>query len=413
MSANHHWSGLAPAVDAHLHRWSQADRLKPLAARAIAAVEDSTYRDAEKVVDGVLAHPLGSQWLNFGMSYGVPDEQGNPTVATYAIDTERREVVGMVDGATMVGREQWQGGDLQIVQGLALMLREVAMLHRAESVYVSADVVREVTEAAELMDPEPLRETDMFHPHGFAVLERPLLVPDLDPESGLGSDLHVYIRAVGWSVHDGIVHPADGKVRRGVTLFLYSTGQDTRDGYIREYLESGRDPSQVDMKGVGPHEFLPVDVVPWSFDVEWTTRDTPGYIARTLPGPPAYERRWFLALMRLMWQQTIRRHRPEVKRAESRRWARFKRPNLDYCVLRLRRIDNPWQAPTGTGVPLGHQVLVRGHWRNQYHPSLGPARLPDGSQDPMTHRLTWIEPHWRGPEDAPLGALHHATAVVR
>jgi hypothetical protein len=34
--------------------------------------------------------------------------------------------------------------------------------------------------------------------------------------------------------------------------------------------------------------------------------------------------------------------------------------------------------------------VVRGHWRNQPY---GPERA--------LRRLTWIEPHWKGPEGAP------------
>lgn len=45
---------------------------------------------------------------------------------------------------------------------------------------------------------------------------------------------------------------------------------------------------------------------------------------------------------------------------------------------------------------LSVQFLVRGHWRNQ---ACGP-RLTE-------RRLTWIEPYWKGPEDAPINRRAH------
>lgn len=46
--------------------------------------------------------------------------------------------------------------------------------------------------------------------------------------------------------------------------------------------------------------------------------------------------------------------------------------------------------------PLTLQFLVRGHWRNQ---ACGPQMLE--------RRLTWIEPYWKGPNDAPINIRPH------
>jgi hypothetical protein len=120
--------------------------------------------------------------------------------------------------------------------------------------------------------------------------------------------------------------------------------------------------------------------------------------------------------MRLCWQEIVVRRPHHETRAERRRWDRMaqRKPLLDYTVLRLRREFDPNPSPpTGMGVPLDHRVLVRPHSKRQWYPSLGPARLPDGSFNPDSHRLIWVEEHWRGPEGAPIGAMHHATAVTR
>jgi hypothetical protein len=87
---------------------------------------------------------------------------------------------------------------------------------------------------------------------------------------------------------------------------------------------------------------------------------------------------------------------------------------LDYTVLRLRRQYDPAGMPeTGTGLPLDRRQLVRAHWTRQWYGSLGPARLPDGSMNPESHRLVWIEAYWRGPEDGPPGPIHPATSFTR
>ena len=107
------------------------------------------------------------------------------------------------------------------------------------------------------------------------------------------------------------------------------------------------------------------------------------------------------------------RHPQRLERPVRRRWERAGRKDAEFVVLRLRRITDPFYRSEGTGVGLDKRIKVRGHWRRQYFPSLGHARHADGTMNPASHRLVWIDEHWRGPEDAPLGPLHHATSVVR
>lgn len=438
MTEHNPWSGLAPAVDAHLAHWAHADRHIPLAHEITLGTygEDSL---AEATIRRAVADSHLYRWVVFGSSYGVPDENGNPRIViremdhNVAVDPIEGTAIAnfgrdyahdppkvyAVEGSTIMGREQYSGTGAAILQGLNLAVREHEMLRLSTSHYVSGEVMAEISEAAALADNEPLRETDVFTPVGFAVFEEPLVVPDVEPETGAETDdLWIYVRAIGWHVHDGIANIASGKVGKGVTIFFYTTKQDYADGYYRCLVDTGRtppyEPEEVDTT-VG---FIPIEVLPWTFDVPWDARHTVGYIPGTVPEAIAYERRWFFAFQRLMWQQIIVQRRDmTIKRPQRRRWERLaqRKPLLDYTVLRLRRIVDPlYEAGVvGTGTPLDHRVLVRGHWRNQYIPSLGPARDAQGRQIPETHRLIWIEPHWRGPEDGPIGAMEHATAVVR
>lgn len=438
MTERNEWSGLAPAVDAHLAYWDRARRNITLADLIVGGSYD-TDELAEANIRRAVENPYLYRWVVFGSSYGVPDDDGTPRIVIRELDhnvavdpLEGQSITGfgrdysheapkvyVVEGATIMGREQYSGTGAAILQGLNLARREHAMLSLATSHYISAEVVEEINTAAALAANEPLRETDVFCPVGFAVLEEPMVVSDVDPETGAETDdLWIHIRAIGWHVHDGIANLATGKVGKGVSIFFYTTAQDYEDGYYRALIDSGRtppyEPEDVDRNTT----FIPIEVLPWTFDVPWDARHTVGYIPGTVPEAIAYERRWFFAFQRLMWQQIIvHRKDPTIKRPQHRRWkdkAKAK-PFLDYTVLRLRRTVDPlYEATlTGTGTPLDHRVLVRGHWRNQYVPSLGPARDAQGNQIPETHRLIWIEAHWRGPEDAPIGAMEHATAVVR
>jgi hypothetical protein len=89
-----------------------------------------------------------------------------------------------------------------------------------------------------------------------------------------------------------------------------------------------------------------------------------------------------------------------------------KRPKATFSVLRLRRSDER-TFETGTGQKLTYRVKTRGHWRNVYVPTLGPAKTENGEYNPNSHRRQWIEAFWRGPIDGPLGPDHKATVIVR
>ena len=68
------------------------------------------------------------------------------------------------------------------------------------------------------------------------MLEKPIAVVDLNPDTGLPDPrVHIHIRAIGWHRHGGIKSP--GRRHRsgaGVTLFLYTTPDDYLNGYVRE-----------------------------------------------------------------------------------------------------------------------------------------------------------------------------------
>lgn len=415
MAANQ-WSGLAPAVNAHLALWRKARHARqfwePLNSPTIWSDNEMFRRAIERAANNGYTR----RWMIFSQSYGIPDDKGVPQVMMGQLPG-----ADLVDGQTIAGIEQFRGDHRAVLQAGKLAAREYQMLNLAVSHYVSGDVMDLVAEAAATAEPEPIWETDLFTPYGFAVFEKPLIVVDLHPDTGqVDHRLHVWVRAMGWIRNPDIGSLADNTVGPGVTIYCYTTADDYRDGNYRDVVAAGLDRGD---EGVHPDDvgegLLQVEVIPWRFGKPWTVRpdDNIAWEPNTLPFPVDYQRRWFFAFTRMMWQEIIVRSREEkVDRPLARRWERDakKKELLDYTVLKLRRVVDPTRhVETGTGTPLDHRVLVRAHWTRQYYPSLGPARLPGGEMNPESHRLIWIEQHWRGPEDGPMGPTRSATSFTR
>jgi hypothetical protein len=95
-------------------------------------------------------------------------------------------------------------------------------------------------------------------------------------------------------------------------------------------------------------------------------------------------RRFIIAMLRLM-EEYVDIDRESAPRAHSRRAGRSGRlGNIkDVVVMSLRRAEYDSEGvATGRTVTLAH--LVRGHWRNQWYPSM------------KAHRAKWIQAHRRG-----------------
>ena len=441
------WSGLAPAVDAHLARWAAMEKeFEGFLKIRQEVLRDGVYQSQVPAVN----YPNLVGWAEFAKTWGVPD--GDGVIQTPVV----------VDGATINGREQFTSNEFAQGMAVQLMEKEVHMLRRAETHYVSAPVIRRITVAADEMEPEPLFPTDLITPYGFAVLEEPIVVNDLHPDTGEVSDfLRVAVRAIGWCpeqvgqvLDPDLVHIPGAMVRKddgrfgnagpGVMLFIYSTRDDWnasyRDDIVRAVMKG-----RVDWDTIGvppgtaaeeirarlmpprstqslPHDALwPMDVCPWRFNTPWkVSPGLAGLVTGEMDSTVALERKWFLTLMRFCWQRLVVAHREKLtKKASKRIELARRRPVGEYSVLRLRRIEDHREKDHGTGPPLMVRQAVRAHWKRVYCPKLGPARNPDGTFNEDSHRLLWMEKggpgiaYWRGPEDGPIGPLHKATTVVR
>lgn len=101
----------------------------------------------------------------------------------------------------------------------------------------------------------------------------------------------------------------------------------------------------------------------------------------------------FIRTIRAMWllmqQPLARTAEVEPDRPARKRLRRAGHEPAPVRVIELRRPTNSGAHGDGDR-EYHHQWIVRGHWRQQWHP----AR--------QVHRPVWIAPHIKGPEGAPL-----------
>jgi hypothetical protein len=442
--AKSNWSGLAKAVDAHIYRWQVVEReIRGMGGMANQPMElEEIYR----------RWPHIGQWYLFAQSYGLPQADGTVTPGVVLQDRKTGEVhrpipdhevlspkagelvksgevhhsdvAAIHEESTIQGREQFSFDTMKLAWTSQILHAERQMLGEAVSHYISGPVVAQITAAAELAEAEPIFHTDVITPYGFAVLEHPIVLPDVDPDTGeVTDDLKVGVRAFGWMPATVMSNRDDGTRQPGpgLQMILYGTPQDYLDYFIRSYEET-RGPYPIPWEHsiagqlTSPYDFYALDVLPWAFGTPWEKRQGATHEDGKIVASVAHFRRWFMTLMRFCWQEILVEGGDRLDRAATKRLLRSSKPTKDYTVLRLRRVYVPGiydEAEHGTGEPLGYRLRVRGHWKRQYCPSLGPHRLEDGTWNPESHRLMWIDPYYKGPEDGPMGPEHAATSVVR
>ena len=107
---------------------------------------------------------------------------------------------------------------------------------------------------------------------------------------------------------------------------------------------------------------------------------------------------WVLTINTWLQQKILgvsqfRADRGYRRRVETKRDISLLPHDTIQCI-QMRRQElvgyDPASGQGGTDVDWQFQWIVSGHWRNQYLPSSG------------GHRLTWISPYLKGPDDKPL-----------
>lgn len=127
-------------------------------------------------------------------------------------------------------------------------------------------------------------------------------------------------------------------------------------------------------------------------------------------GEPWMECLRFVLAMWVFAAQVLPQHVESASRPQRRRADRLFRPrpsewgDVHVLTLRTQHHDAEGSADDDdtTRAPWSHRWIVRGHWRWQ---PCGPGR--------SDRRLTWIRPHIKGPDNAPLIEVEQVAKLIR
>lgn len=240
-----------------------------------------------------------------------------------------------------------------------------------EPFFVSDDVFELVSTAVESFGDEPLLATDLITPHGFVLLPKPVFSEDRNGKS-------INTRAFSWGPCEGSATPAGAGASApavGTYLMMYSDS-NVKDDFYDEMNEP-----QMKALWTPTHGLSLWHMTPW-----WFGTGRPKIAEYAGNG---YLWRWLQAFFRMSMQQIVTAQRMLPPRPFAKRAKRAGR-DPGVLVMQLRRRTPKYVNGEGEGRDWQFQWVTRGHWRNQWYPSLG------------AHRQIWIAPYVKGPEGKPL-----------
>lgn len=265
---------------------------------------------------------------------------------------------------------------------------EMQTLAGARTYLVTEEMTEVAMAAARSMPDEPLLETDLPTPSGFLMFERALVFPDIREQN-------VAMLAIAWR------RCVDSSGVVGIVWTYYSDLHDMRDVYN----------SKPESKHA--REAWPTRAILLAEDTEKFGAGTydPKVIAAHYPNPIteevvkvglAHMHALPLALFALMRSQVTDVAEENASRAARRRLERAACPIPDGIrVIRLRRVSHSSVTPGDESVSWSHRWLVSGHWRRAWRPSV------------KQHRLVWIHPFIKGPDDKPFKARRSVHVLER
>jgi hypothetical protein len=335
----------------------------------------------------------------------------------------------MIDGVTIgtqkdnfdIAFQEWN-----VARAVGQIDYEYGYLNEGVTHYVAHSVMSAIEAAAKTAPDDLLFPTDLPDPQGLIVFEYPLIIDDLDPETGaIVKGLHLPIRAIGWrevSVHcrlpDGSFEP-----RPGIFYTLYTD----EESYVSIHIPAVQKHTGASTKGIEITSQLgmwAIDTSGWAYGLAWSgssdTMKRQDFALGEVHSTVAFFRRFLWSYFRWTWQKLIIPTPAGLPRPDRRRFERvFNRPLEDgyVKVMRLRReVEHEKRRERGEvrgEYVVDHQWIVDGHWKWAHYATLGPAYLEDGTQNPDSHRWIQIEPYVAGNPDGPLVVGHTVKAAVR
>lgn len=224
---------------------------------------------------------------------------------------------------------------------------------------------------------------------GFWWFEKPLILPGWE-----GGDINEPITAMSW-VH--VYELPEDAAPAGSVVFM---GEGEHNYPVRVYVTAF-----TRFQGVNRPHGIPTTTVPWREGASLAdlinSRETAtiGNMERW-----SMKLRYFAAAMTFINQRILTTRAQSIPRHIQRQAARVLQHSPSVQVIELRAREHHYTERDGEpqARDWSHQWFVRGHWRQQWYPSLG------------THQPKWIAPYVKGPDDKPLKAPSaQVFAVVR
>jgi hypothetical protein len=337
--------------------------------------------------------------------------------ADYIYAIERRlEWLRWVKSGT--GRPTWEA----LGFGPAMPAYE-DVLETADSYFMDAHFCRLVDHARQTIPDEfAFHQKWLQSPRGWVWLAEPFTAPSLDPEAVKEWERHhqteaaqLKVRAVGWRTIPAGTQVQDhhsGEIRvAGHQAVQFITFQDFRD-YNPVFPPETYHNASSTKQGFGCWSYFILSEggeVGKRVELFESKQATGQY--KDVGGPvdrkhhPLHEIRWVYAAVYLMAQRLATSLPHKLDRATQRRIARSgESVQPIFRVITLRRLAAARQRgglAVADGVDWQWQWEVRGHWRNQFHPS-------DGHYEPK-----FVEAYVKGPADKPLKPGTHKLFAAR
>lgn len=265
-------------------------------------------------------------------------------------------------------------------------------LSRGACYAVTEDMCELLAAASHHVPDWKLAPADLPSEQGFAYFDGGMLINDVRGKN-------VIISALAWNSNIG---------SKGVGMWMFSNLDDPRDGYV------AGDPEWLPTRAQLPDVIVRYSLTSMS-GWNWgeTPQETYGMHMFSPPEIPGQDSgfRWvnvMAALWRLLDETYVEHRDIQPARPTARRASRGGIPEPKLRIVRLRRRESKpareeETLPDGRKVhEYSHRWMVEPFWRDQYYPSMGPAKLDDGSRNPDSHRPKYIARYIKGPEDKPL-----------
>lgn len=301
----------------------------------------------------------------------------------------------------------------QGVDGDALADTLANILRGGEAYYIDSHMLPLITAAAESMPEEDVRLSDLPSEYGFMLIPGGISKIDIRfmqlklnaliwNRRGNGVDLHWLTDKYDMTDSQNVVM-AEKYAKRYASIPRFTVVQSTRIEFDAPLPLS-----------TGPDFVLPPEVAN-QIRIHYTdSGDLSMWVPEGYSAPELQERinaagirtdsvsRWLLTTWRLMQQSITSVVTEEPPRQLRRQLERKNLPSQHVTVITLRR--SSIKGDGTTEVEWTHRWLVRGHWRNQ------PCKDENGE---WIHRLIYIHPYVKGPEDAPLLIREHVYSLAR